>query len=156
MLNLLLFTLTLNSRFQVVCSQPPQVFVLRTLYFIVTWLILQFLEAANSRRLVADYNLSDLSTQVSDLDVDIGVEINKVHHCSTHGSTAVAAGSVSCEGGGGVEGANGSHNGTKKAAPIAATDRAWWNELLTSLHDDVHFQASLQSCIDQGESAYRK
>ena len=32
----------------------------------------------------------------------------------------------------------------------------WWNQLLLLLEQDVHFQASLQSCIDQGEAAYRK
>lgn len=48
----------------------------------------------------------------------------------------------------------------EKAATLATapskSNRAWWNELLTSLEGDVQFQASLQGCIEQGESAYRK
>lgn len=102
--------------------------------------------------MVADCNLSELSAQVNDLDHEIGAEIRQVHH---HGAHILGTSTTpDVVGDSGVGGA--SNSSISAIVKASAKDRAWWSELLTSLQDDTHFQASLQSCIDQGESAYRK
>ncbi len=91
----------------------------------------KFLEAASSRRILADCHVTELAAQVTDLEKDI----------FSHLSGSKIPPKTKIE----------SFSPKPKLA-----QRTWWNQLLMCLDGDLHFQAALQSCIDQGEAAYRK
>eukprot|EP01032_Pedospumella_encystans_P008056 gene8056-9603_t len=91
----------------------------------------EFLEAASSRRLLASAHLSEIKDQLQELEGEVCTLIT------------------------GTEGRN-SKTPITIVPSVPSAQRMWWNQLLLLLEQDMHFQASLQSCIDQGEAAYRK